>query len=570
MKTRISHPFTSRKRIIIALVGILLIPIVLVQLFYPGDRLLPNTSVGSVQLGGDSKKEATVKLDTAYETTKVPLYISDSDEVAVEPTLNDLGFTITNKDRVAAYSYPFLARLVPYSLFWYQAFMPKGEPQVAQNDDALTNYVMTRFGEDCEFEPVNGTIAYVDGKLQVVDAARGGSCDPAELLAKLRGVGARLDSAKVTIEGTSTAPEISTKTAQAENDRLMKVLNKGVTLKVEDKNQPLKKELISQWITYDTTDGKLALGLDAEKASAWLREQYGKKYTSDPGVSVVTLKDYAEVSREAGKKGQSLNTDATITELTKQLKGEQDSSKLVVDMAEPSVEYKRTYSPSDAALSAVMKKYADTHAGTYGVKMVELSGKRRNASYNSTHVFTTASTYKMFVAYSILLRIERGEISWDDASYGGQSVSTCFDRMLQLSNNECAVDLLLSVGYDGVTADAHKLGATHTNFVLSTGITSTPEDEAYLLSLLYSNQLLSKQESRDRFIATMKGNVYVAGIPSGIPNAVIADKVGFMDGLLHDAAIVYSPKGTYVLVIMTDNASWADIAALAGEIEAAR
>jgi beta-lactamase class A len=68
----------------------------------------------------------------------------------------------------------------------------------------------------------------------------------------------------------------------------------------------------------------------------------------------------------------------------------------------------------------------------------------------------------------------------------------------------------------------------------------------------------------------MKGNVYVSGIPTGIPSAEVANKVGFIDGYLHDAAIVYSKKGDYVLVIMTNGSSWKNIAALAKEIEAAR
>ncbi len=91
-----------------------------------------------------------------------------------------------------------------------------------------------------------------------------------------------------------------------------------------------------------------------------------------------------------------------------------------------------------------------------------------------------------------------------------------------------------------------------------------------MLSLLYTGQILAQQTSRDRWIETMKGNVYVSGIPTGIPGATVADKVGFMDGLLHDAAIIYSKKGDYVLIIMTNGSSWGNIAALAKEIEAAR
>ncbi len=178
-----------------------------------------------------SKTEATTKLDKAYVATKVPVYFSDSDEVAVQPTLGNLGYTIDNSARVDAYSYPFLARLVPYSLFWYQFFMSKGNPEVARSDEALNRYIVERFGEDCEFAPVNGTVAYIDDELQAVEASRGGSCDPEEMQLAFEAVTAQLEPAKITLNGTSTAPEVSTANAEAEYERLMKQLGDGVVLK---------------------------------------------------------------------------------------------------------------------------------------------------------------------------------------------------------------------------------------------------------------------------------------------------------------------------------------------------
>jgi len=67
----------------------------------------------------------------------------------------------------------------------------------------------------------------------------------------------------------------------------------------------------------------------------------------------------------------------------------------------------------------------------------------------------------------------------------------------------------------------------------------------------------------------MKRNVYRQGIPAGT-SATVADKVGFLNALVHDAAIVYSSKGTYVLTIMTDGSSWANVAELTRKIEALR
>lgn len=561
--------FSSPRRIAISVAALLVVPILLVQLFYPGWYTLPNTAVGSVKLGAGSKESATQALDKAYARAQVPIYFTDSEEVVVEPTLGELGFTVHNDERVDAYNYPFGMRLIPWSLFWYQAVMDKGQPEVVHDNEVLTAFIGDRFGGDCDFAPRNGTITYGEGELQVVDAARGGKCDSDELTSKLENVTARLTPEKITISGTSIAPEVSTETAQAELSRLDRQLEGGVPLKVEDASETIPRETVEPWIAYSVKDGKLELGLSKD-AAKWLTDKYNDKFTTDVGTTVITTKDFAEVSRETGKSGQALNTKATLSEMVKELKGETETAKVVIDTVSPKVTYNRSYSSTNTGLSAVMKNYADTHPGTYGVKMIELSGQRRNAEYNSTAQFTTASTYKMFVAYSTLLRIESGAWKWSDQISGGRNVSKCFDDMIKLSDNACAEAFLYKIGFRPITNEAHAIGATSTSFLGGDGIKSTAKDEALLLSLLYSGQILSQQTSRDKWINAMKQNVYRQGIPKGIPNATVADKVGFLDALLHDAAIVYSPKGAYVLVILTNNASWGNIAELAKEIEAVR
>ena len=62
----------------------------------------------------------------------------------------------------------------------------------------------------------------------------------------------------------------------------------------------------------------------------------------------------------------------------------------------------------------------------------------------------------------------------------------------------------------------------------------------------------------DRLLGLMKRQKYRDGIPAGT-GLPVADKVGFVDDVIHDAGIVYSPKGTYVLVIMTTS-NWSGIA----------
>lgn len=315
--------------------------------------------------------------------------------------------------------------------------------------------------------------------------------------------------------------------------------------------------------------GDVKLDLDSDKAKNYL-DDLSTKVAREAGTTTTTNLNFVLSKTDPGVKGRSLNVDDTLSKLQQSLQTlrDDDSFEIVADYTDPDEVIDNTFGDDDASLSAVIKNYADSHSGTYGVAMVELDGKHRYASYNGDQVFMTASTYKLFVAVSTLQRIESGTWNWGDSSTDGYTKRTCFDRMIELSDNDCAQYFLFSIGFGQETAEAHALGAIHTTFQ-DGNITSTPDDELLLLGLIGTGQILS-DSSRDILISAMKQNVYLAGIPSGLPNIEVADKVGFLQELLHDAAIVYSPKGTYALVIMTADSSWANIAGMAAAIEAAR
>ncbi|HSW92146.1 MAG TPA: serine hydrolase, partial [Candidatus Saccharimonadales bacterium] len=94
---------------------------------------------------------------------------------------------------------------------------------------------------------------------------------------------------------------------------------------------------------------------------------------------------------------------------------------------------------------------------------------------------------------------------------------------------------------------------------------TTANDLTLMLGMIATGQNFSST-NQQRLVAAMEGNVYRQGIPAGVQGSV-ADKVGFLNGLFHDAAIVYGPHGTYVLAIMTDGSSWATVADLAKQID---
>jgi len=252
--------------------------------------------------------------------------------------------------------------------------------------------------------------------------------------------------------------------------------------------------------------------------------------------------------------------------------GEIDHAKEVAAQVESGMSQPSTHIPvvpDDSSIANVVNEFAGSHSGTYKVALTELSGSDEHISIDGDVPITTASTYKLFVAYSTILSIEAGNWSWTDVTSTGQDVATCFDLMIEDSDNDSAIALLQHLGNATVQADAAKAGATNTVF-LDDDITSTANDEALLLSKLETGTLPIAVDDAQKWLSAMEANEYRDGIPAGLSTMVVADKVGFLDELLHDAAIVYSPKGTYVLVVLTDGATWPDIAALATQIEASR
>ena len=65
----------------------------------------------------------------------------------------------------------------------------------------------------------------------------------------------------------------------------------------------------------------------------------------------------------------------------------------------------------------------------------------------------------------------------------------------------------------------------------------------------------------------MGRQLYPYGIPAGSKGKVY-DKVGFLWSYIHDTGIVYHPKGTYVLTVMTSGYSYAKIAEITRQVEA--
>lgn len=197
--------------------------------------------------------------------------------------------------------------------------------------------------------------------------------------------------------------------------------------------------------------------------------------------------------------------------------------------------------------------------GRYTVEVRELDGGHRLVRLNAAQHREPASIFKLFVAYGVFTRIDRGTLSYDDRVSSGLTVRACLRAMIEPSDNYCAQDLRAKVGTAWLNRLLHAHGFTGTTFWYSGGRTktTTTADVARVLTRLARGELVSPASSK-RFLYLLETQVWREAIPPGLPDGVRqASKPGTLwtsTGLVQtDSAIVWGPGSRYVLVVMGSN-----------------
>lgn len=454
--------------------------------------------------------------------------------------------------------YPLSSRFVPFSLVWYG--FQSHSVVVKTNETKLHMYVQ-KFVTEQALAPVDAGLVVQDGRLAVRSGKTGLHYSAATMALLLTGA-VEHGQTQIDLRSTPQQPKISDAAVRVLLPSAQRQIDAGLTIGLGNRTVSPDKMTLANWfgVTYDQAKNRVALAFDQPAVERYLENVKGKLEVA-AGTTVVRLVDGHEMSRQDGLVGRSLAPGASQAIVTA-LAAQKPVVSLPAVMTQPNVTSTRSYSNSQAGLQTLLN-YLVAVKGTYGIAVREISGRGWSASANGGKSFVTASTYKLFVSYSTLKRIEGDQFDWSDPTVD-TDLSTCFDRMIVQSDNPCAEALGERIGWDTVISEMQELGLTETT--QSDTFYSTADNEALLLTQLARGQILS-QDSRDRLIDRMEHQVYRQGIPAGT-GVLVADKVGFLWGLLHDAAIVYSPKSTYVLVILTDGSSWAEIADTAKQIEA--
>ena len=190
----------------------------------------------------------------------------------------------------------------------------------------------------------------------------------------------------------------------------------------------------------------------------------------------------------------------------------------------------------------------------YGILVKDLT-TGATASSGADTVMNSASLYKLYVAQRVLAGIDTGKYTFAQTVSNGRTIDQCLNLMITISDNGCGVALGDLIGWDKQNSDLAALGFNHTN--LKTLQQTSASDVAAFFERLYKGTLLSPS-STDYLMNLLKNQKVNNRLPQGLPaGTVFAHKTGDLWDVVHDAGIVYGPKGPYLVVVMSGK--WSNV-----------
>jgi len=229
-----------------------------------------------------------------------------------------------------------------------------------------------------------------------------------------------------------------------------------------------------------------------------------------------------------------------------------------------------------------LDKVSRAYSGRVGIYIKDLeTGK--TWEYNSDRLFPSASLIKVPIMAAVFEQIKLGSLTLDTQikltrheRVGGSgslkwvrdgtslSVMEIIYKMITESDNTATKMLIDYVGMPYLAGAFKNLGLEYTNITpegmsLSSGRVprenyTTAREMALLMERIYSGQLVNREAS-EFMLDVLKHTKSRSRLRKGLPLGwEIGHKTGLLRKACHDVGIVFSPRGDYVIAVLTSEA----------------
>ena len=223
------------------------------------------------------------------------------------------------------------------------------------------------------------------------------------------------------------------------------------------------------------------------------------------------------------------------------------------------------------------------HDGAYAIVVLDPAG-HPVLQRSERQAFEAASLYNLGIMIEVFRQREAGHIDFagtvemnpafyaEDSGAGlppgsHVSVDVLLRQMITVSSNAAAWALLYQVGAEQVNGAMRELGLTCTEtrwMPLEEPFDDDPvrnvtcaADMALLFRLLLEGKVVNAAASAE-MLELLAGQLITNRLPARLPaEVIVAHKTGNLYGLVHDAGVIYTPAGPFVVAALSDGTNGA-------------
>lgn len=226
------------------------------------------------------------------------------------------------------------------------------------------------------------------------------------------------------------------------------------------------------------------------------------------------------------------------------------------------------------ALETIIKKSLTGNESSFGIIIKNL--KSDEGYYLNEHlVFESASLYKLWIMATTYKQIQTGKLAENEPlnqtirilnqKFGIDeefaeltegsitlTVNDALNQMITISHNYASLLLTEKIKLSNVVTFLNEHGLTESAVgTAGDSPTTTAYDTALFLEKLYQGEFADKEHT-DKMILLLQNQRLNNKLPKYLPeNTKIAHKTGELGLFTHDAGIIYTPKGDYIIVILS-------------------
>lgn len=528
---------------------------------YPAQRMAPLANINGIHVGGSGYQQTVTDLE-AEELDSHPLTLVIGEETH-QADLQTVGVEVdidASVTKALARQRQARDNIRPGD-FWG----PESSPMVVEVDEAAFEEFYENELAEYHGDPADARLIIANSKARIRPGKTSWRIDKDALRRNVLRSAERLED-RVSVQVNRQQPEVTAEELRPLRVKAQRWLDRGITLEHENDTHPVSISQLGKWITVVKKDNSPELTVDRKQVHAHIKK-LAEDINKEPEPARRVLEDGEVVEQEEGEPGRTVEVEKSVNAVVSALESGDTTAVLAIRTLGPGSRDSRSYTPTSQGLGVLLADFASSYGGEYGLVVRTMDGNIR-ASYNGNKRFITASTYKMYLAFAAYTEIERGNLN-SSRNIGPGKVGHCLKRMILYSTNPCAIALGDAIGWKRVDSVLHEAGFHQTTLNNHkpgrVNKYTTAKDAAMFMQRLRSGELMNEFHTQ-RLLDHLRNQIYRSGIPAGSSGSV-ANKIGFLEGYLHDVGVVEGEGRDYVLVIYSHGGQWWQFKKLAGQVQ---